>query len=507
MDNPAGEDSSEICPDKMQEKPIESKDVEMDFDDGADQTKSKGWFSRLWGAIRPEVLCPQPSALLTLIMIVVMILLTFGALISLLGNTAMPPDGGIFQLVMLTFVAFAAGFLLSLCKMPPLLGMLLSGILLRNVGAFYLEDSYLEAVSSLRKLAMVVILIKAGLGLDPQALKRLSCMVIRLSFCPCLVEAVTAMFAAHLLLGMPWLWGILLGCVLAAVSPAVVVPSLLALKEEGYGEDKGISTLVIAASSLDDIAAISLFGIFLGMIFSTQSGGLTMEILQGPIEITLGIIFGICYGLLLIYIPHGKEKNIRIWRIFLLLGGGILAVFGSERVGFGGAGPLGLIVAAFFASSGWQSNVINDKITETVVEFFSTTWLIFQPILFGLIGTEIKFSELEGSTVLLGLAVLLIGLSLRVATVWLISVNGILSMKERLFVAIAWFPKATVQALLGPIALDLARQTGASAEVIHLGEQVLTISVLSILVTAPIGAIGIKFSGPRLLNCVIKEQP
>ena len=115
---------------------------------------------------------------------------------------------------------------------------------------------------------MVVILIKAGLGLDAAALKRLSFVVVRLAFMPCLVETATDAVVAHFIMGFPWLWGILLGFVLAAVSPAVVVPSLLSLQERGYGEDKGISTLVIAASSIDDIAAISGFGVVLGIIFS-----------------------------------------------------------------------------------------------------------------------------------------------------------------------------------------------------------------------------------------------
>nr|CAD7194576.1 unnamed protein product [Timema douglasi] len=115
---------------------------------------------------------------------------------------------------------------------------------------------------------MVVILIKAGLGLDAGALRRLSLIVVRLAFIPCLAEAATVCLVSHFLLGYSWLWGLLLGFILGAVSPAVVVPSLLSLKEKGYGEDKGISTLVVAASSIDDIAAISGFGIVLSVIFS-----------------------------------------------------------------------------------------------------------------------------------------------------------------------------------------------------------------------------------------------
>ncbi|KAF4525946.1 hypothetical protein B566_EDAN000737 [Ephemera danica] len=488
-------------------KELNTNDCEMsatDLELQAPETKTgetdkephAGCMRRAWEVARPDVLCPRPSRVQHAVLLLIAPLVLLLSVVSLVGPPALPPSGPIFQMLLLFVMAAAVGQLVSLVRLPPLLGMLLTGILLRNVGAFYMEGGYLQAVSSLRLCAMVVILSKAGLGLNAAALRKLSCAVLRLALGPCGVEAATSACAARLLLGMPWLWAALLGCILAAVSPAVVVPALLGLKERGYGEDKGISTLVIAASSIDDIAAISAFGIFLGIIFA--EGSLTRQILQGPLEVIIGLTYGLCYGFMLIYVPHAKASMAASWRALLVAAGGVMAVLGSQSIGFDGAGPLGCITAAFVAACGWRAQ--DSTSTAPVEETFSQLWLLFQPVLFGLIGTEIVISELDRSTVVLGLCVLLCGLTLRIVAVGLVTMGGFLSLKEQLFVTIAWLPKATVQAALAPVALDIARQTGASEEVIELAEQVLTVAVLSILVTAPIGAIGISVSGPRLLN-------
>nr|CAD7453669.1 unnamed protein product [Timema tahoe] len=215
----------------------------------------------------PSAVCPQQSLPLYLFTAAILLLLLWGVLYTLFKDLV-APRGPLFQMLFLFILAYLAGQFTSLCRLPPLLGMLVTGIALRNVGFFHMTGIFVDLVSTLRNTAMVVILIKAGLGLDAGALRRLSLIVVRLAFIPCLAEAATVCLVSHFLLGYSWLWGLLLGFILGAVSPAVVVPSLLTLKEKGYGEDKGISTLVVAASSIDDIAAISGFGIVLSVIFS-----------------------------------------------------------------------------------------------------------------------------------------------------------------------------------------------------------------------------------------------
>nr|CAD7194577.1 unnamed protein product [Timema douglasi] len=231
-------------------------------------------------------------------------------------------------------------------------------------------------------------------------------------------------------------------------------------------------------------------------------------------------------------------------RVFMLGAGSLFAVFGSQMVDYSGAGPLASIVAAFVACCGWKlegwtssfshsprtihpnpyrsgsiltmylrvsSVILQNKTVEhkfhsifllqnPVEDTFSTFWKVFQPILFGLIGTEIDFNRLDSQTIALGLGVLFVGLTVRVLVCFLVTLGGTLNFKERFFVTIAWFPKATVQAALGPVALDIARKQSMSDEIQTLASQVLTISVLSILVTAPLGAMAISLTGPRLLN-------
>ncbi|XP_068084864.1 sodium/hydrogen exchanger 9B2 isoform X3 [Anabrus simplex] len=451
--------------------------------------------------VGPAVLCPTLSWPLQVVTAILFALLLWGAAYTLLKEHV-APESNLFRLAMLFVLAYLAGQLVGLLRLPPLLGMLLVGIAMRNLGFFSMSGAYLEVVSILRNVAMVVILIKAGLGLDAGALRKLSLVVLRLAFIPCLVEASTVAVVSHFVMGLPWLWGMLLGFVLGAVSPAVVVPSLLSLKDRGYGEDKGISTLVIAASSMDDIFAISGYGVILGTIFS--EGDLTQQILQGPLEVVIGLVFGITWGTVIVYVPHrnddmdiksctrkfrytilpwrGRKNSLTDYtrvnqkslvvpvRAFMVGAGGLFAVLGSQIVGFSGAGPLACITAAFVGCSGWKmlgwSNSYNP-----VQDIFSVIWKIFQPVLFGLIGTEIDLFQLDRHTLGFGMAVLSSGLSVRILASYLAVHGSSLKQKEMLFVAISWFPKATVQAALGPVALDLARKKGEDASIVEYASQ------------------------------------
>jgi len=419
------------------------------------------------------------------------------------GSIAEPPGGTIFILIVLIVFALLSGKLFSLARLPPLLGMLLTGIVIKNIPGMTFDQYWTRTSSILRGIALVVILMRAGLGLDPQALKRLSGMVFRLAFTPCLVETVVVAVASHLLLGFPWMWGFMLGFVLAAVSPAVVVPSLLGLQERGYGVDKGIPTLVIAAASVDDVLAISGFTILLGITFKPEQDLLTV-VFQGPKEAVIGLLFGIAWALLVTLFPGKDDAKMGPFRFVILFLGGIIAYFGSKAVELEGAGALAVLVMAFVAGIGWRKLGWTDEntVTKTLADF----WVIFQPILFGLIGTEIQVSELDPNTVGLGIAVLVISISFRLVVSYLAVLGGDLNIKERIFISMAWLPKATVQAALGPVALDSLYNSDLDPNSDlyklrkELGLKILTIAVLVILITAPIGSIAITLSGPKLLN-------
>lgn len=295
-----------------------------------------------------------------------------------------------------------------------------------------------------RKIALVIILIRAGLDLDPHALKRLKFTVIKLGLVPWLVETGIIGITTHYFLDLPWSWAVLLGVIIAAVSPAVVVPCLFRLRSKGYGVAKGIPTLIIAVAGIDDATSVAIFGIIQSIMFSKDS--LTIQILQGPISIVGGIGFGIIWGLISSYTPERHDPFMVPLRILMLLVGGLIAVFGSELIGYGGAGPLGCVAAAFvslvcWSKQGWD---IEDNPAATAFEIF---WMIFEPILFGITGAQIKISELDPHVVSIGLGCMLAGVIIRIAATVLVGIGCKLNMKEKIFVALSWMAKATVQVL------------------------------------------------------------
>nr|XP_023420099.1 sodium/hydrogen exchanger 9B1 isoform X3 [Cavia porcellus] len=193
-------------------------------------------------------------------------------------------------------------------------GMLLAGFIIRNIPSIAKHVKVPTWWSStLRSTALTVILIRAGLGLDPKALQQMKTVCFRLSFGPCLVEACSAAVFSHFIMDFPWQWGFLLGFVLGAVSPAVVVPSMLRLQEAGYGAEKGIPTLLVAASSMDDIVAITGFNTFLNLIFS--KGSVLHNILSTVWDVLVGVLIGIVFGVFIQYFPSEDQVNLKMYTL------------------------------------------------------------------------------------------------------------------------------------------------------------------------------------------------
>ncbi|XP_077999046.1 sodium/hydrogen exchanger 9B2-like isoform X2 [Glandiceps talaboti] len=442
--------------------------------------------------LRYSLLCPPHGIIAVGILYILLVFIVWGVLWAITGDNALP-GGNLFALFVLWVAAVVGGKLISLIKLPPLLGMLIVGVLLRNVPYINVAaDIEADWSMTLRNIAFTVILIRAGLGLDAQALRKLKIVCLRLAFTPCTVECITAAIVAYLLLGFPWDWGFMLGFVLGAVSPAVVVPSMLNLQEKGYGMDKGIPTLVIAAASVDDVLAITGFSVALGITFST--GSIVFTIFRGPIEVLVGICLGIVLGIIMWYIPHGKQTSLIGYRSLFLFASGLFGLFGTGALELAGSGALAVLTMAFVAAHRWG----DDK--EPIGNVMAIFWNFFQPFLFALIGAEILIENLDPNTIGLGIAVLAIGLTVRVIVSFFVVLKCGFTIKERLFIALAWLPKATVQAAIGSIAYDTAREREAGDEAIQLGSQILTIAVLSIIITAPLGAAAIALSGPRLLH-------
>ncbi|XP_029160096.1 sodium/hydrogen exchanger 9B2 isoform X2 [Nylanderia fulva] len=392
---------------------------------GRDDTPS--WEPPGWKKACPQPFCPTYRKFARVLCLFLLGLLLWGVVYSVIGNDA-APGGQLFGLAALCIAAHFGGWLISLTTLPALIGMLITGLILQNVGLVKIEGQYSVVVANLRKIALVIILTRAGLDLDPTALRKLRVTVPKMGLIPWLVEATVVAVLTRFLLNLPWVWGFLLGSIIAAVSPAVVVPCLFRLRAKGYGVAK-------------------------------------------PFLVPL--------------------------RVLMLLGGGLLAVFGSEAIELGGAGPLAVVAAAFVSCYFWQQEgwEVDDNPVATSFEIF---WMIFEPILFGVTGAQIKISELEGKTVYLGLGCLLSGIVIRIGATVLCGIGSKLNLKEKVFIALSWMAKATVQAALGPVTLDEVDRDNPHE--VEYAEMVLMLCVLSVLLTAPAGAIIISLSGPKLLT-------
>ncbi|XP_045108402.1 sodium/hydrogen exchanger 9B2-like isoform X2 [Portunus trituberculatus] len=422
--------------------------------------------------IHYSLTCPPHGKVGDILLRLVIGTAVWGCLICITGRLALP-GGNLFSLAVLYIAAVLSGRASAAVGMPPLLGSLVAGILFESVPGINAVGHNVDVFwsSVIRNLVLVIILLRAGLGLDPAALRKLSCVVLRLAFLPCVVEAVVAALMTKLLLGLPWLWSFMLGFIVAAVSPAVVVPGLLKLAEEGYGVEAGIPTLVIAAASLDDVLAITGFSVMMGLAFA--EGSLVWTLAKGPLEVVAGLVYGVVFGSLCWVLPHQESKDRPAFKFVILFCLGCLGMFGSHKVGLESSGPIAVLSLAFVTGLGWRQSAN-------------------------------KVGKIDAGTIGWGLLALLVCLSLRVATSFLVVMGAGFSLLERLFIAIAWLPKATVQAAIGSHALDFVRQHGNDPDDIFRGQQVVTIAVMVILVTAPIGAAAIKLTGPKFLA---RHQP
>ncbi|CAG0914641.1 unnamed protein product [Notodromas monacha] len=410
----------------------------------------------------------------------------------------MLPGGPGFALFALFKFCLVGGSLVELLNLPGLLGMLLVGIMLKNLPGVTTAQELDPVLSSkLRLTALLVLLTRAGLGLDADALKRLSLVVLRLVSIPCAVEAIVIAVTSRFFMNLPWGYSFMLGFVIAAVTPAVVLPCMLSVQERGLGVDEGIPTLVIASSSVEDVLVISAFGVLYGITYS--EGGLLRQVVQGPCEALVGAVWGVIFGVVLWFIPAKDSSCVVMLRCLLLVLAGCAALFGGPVIGAEGFGTFAALVCAFVAGCGWKEDWIKLG-HDPVSKFFSEVWYVFQPLLFGLIGTEVDMKQMDWGTINTGLAVIACGLVCRFFTTFLV-VKGVgLNTRERAFIAIAWLPKATVQAALAPVVLDHGKYHNLSPETIHHGSEILTVAVLSILLTAPLGAAAIMLSAPKLLK-------
>jgi len=336
----------------------------------------------------------------------------------------------------------------DLPALPPLLASLIVGICLNNLPTIRVGRQIDPAWNEvLREMSLGIILGEAGVEVDKVMMKKLGAVVPRLSFSPCLTEAVMWGIFGHLILHLPWIWSFTLGFVCGAVAPACVVPSMIKFQKRGLGVAHGVPTLLMAAASIDDIIAINGFNIIIGFVYPT--GGIGKTIFLAVMNVIMGLVFGIVAGLLMWVFPDPRQHNIVRDRTFLLVFNSWFFIFMTTVINIPGAGTLGVLTSSFLGSSGWPEEQV-----ESVAHIYKSVWFVFQPLLFGLTGSNINMGLLTGTTVWQCLVTLLICLAIRLT----VAGNAVSFLgwthKEKFMTSISWIPKATVQAAIGGTALD-----------------------------------------------------
>lgn len=382
------------------------------------------------------------------------------------------------SLALIFLVGLSLAAIFGMLKLPRLVGMLLTGILLGPFVLNWLDPQILGISAELRKMALVIILIKAGLSLNFSDLKKVGIPALLMSFLPATFEILTFLIFAPMLLEVSRVEALLMGSVLAAVSPAVVVPRMVALMDEGRGIDKKIPQLILAGASLDDIFVIILFTAFLGINTGDGVGAITF--LSIPISAVLGILLGVLVGFAAAYlfeIFYRKGWTIRsTLKTVLLLGISFLflAIEGWLEGIVAISGLLAIMSMAMIYAMRTKAEVVN-----RLKDKYGKLWLAAEVLLFVLVGAavDIRYTLSAG---LGAVAIIFIGLVIRSVAVFLCLLGTDLNKKERLYTVFAYFPKATVQAAIGAVPLSLG---------LPCGKIILSVAVLGILITAPLGAI------------------
>lgn len=368
-------------------------------------------------------------------------------------------------------------------RLPSLLGMIITGIVLGPYVLDLLDDSLLAASADLRELALVIILTRAGLSLNMADLKRVGRPAILMCFVPACFEMLGTILLAPPLLGVTVLEAAVMGSVMAAVSPAVIVPRMIKIMESGYGKEHSVPQLILAGASVDDVFVIVMFTVFSGM----AAGG-EMEvgsILQIPVSIVLGILAGILVGLCLVLFFKKVHMRDSV-KILIILSLSFLLIEAENRLE--DIVPFSALLAIM--SIGIVIKQKYDVLAIRLSGKYNKLWVGAEVMLFVLVGAsvDLKYAVTAGA---MAVVVVLLALVFRVVGVLLCLVKTKLTRKERMFCVLAYLPKATVQAAIGAIPLSMG---------LACGQIVLTVAVLSILITAPIGAICVDTLYKRLLE-------
>ena len=387
------------------------------------------------------------------------------------------------SIALILLVGMSMGWICRKIKLPGLLGMLITGIVLGPYVLNMLDIKLLGISADLRKIALIIILTRAGLGLDLTSLIKIGRPAVIMCFVPATFELAGMLLLAPRLMGISLLEAAVMGAVLAAVSPAVVVPRMVKLMEEGYGVKEGIPQLILAGASVDDVYVIVLFSTFSGMM--QGEGASVIRFVNIPVSIILGMIIGLTIGILLAF--YFQKVHIRdTAKVLIILGISFLLAAAEDSL----TTPVtfSALIAIMFIGVGLQRK--REAVAKRLAVKYGKLWVAAEVFLFVLVGATVNIGYL-GRVGVRALLMIAGALLFRMAGVWVCLLGTGLKRGEKAFTMLAYTPKATVQAAIGgiPLALGFA-----------CGDTVLTVAVLAIVLTAPLGAFAIDLSYRKLLT-------
>lgn len=387
------------------------------------------------------------------------------------------------SIALILLVGMALGSICQKLKLPSLLGMLITGVVLGPYVLDLLDSNILGISAELRKIALVIILTRAGLGLDISGLKKIGRPAVLMCFLPASFELLGMILLAPKLMGLSVLEAAIMGSVLAAVSPAVVVPRMVKLMDEGFGTKQGIPQLILAGASVDDVYVIVLFSTFVGMMQGESTS--VISFVNIPVSIFLGIIIGLLLGILLAL--FFEKVHIRdTAKVLIILSISFILVAAEDAL----TTPVtfSALISIMFIGVGLQKK--REVVAKRLSVKYGKLWVGAEVFLFVLVGASVNIAYL-GNVGLKAIIVIVGALVFRMLGVFMCLLGTSLNKKERLFAMLAYTPKATVQAAIGgiPLALGFA-----------CGDTVLTVAVLAIVITAPLGAFAIDLSYKKFLR-------
>lgn len=432
------------------------------------------------------------------------------------------PGGAVFDLVEVLVVGYVGGSLVNCLGLPPLFGMLIAGYVLKNVIPDQLNGLSSTTNSTLRNVALAIIMLRAGMGLNIAKLRENSVKTLLLSTIPCICEASTIAGVAHFLFPVMTLpFCFMLGFVIADVSPAVTTPILLDFMSQGLGQNKGIPTILLAAGSVNSVVAIVMYSVVNEFAWDGDVSGAKLAQILGVklvlqilgVGVIAGWIFGRLTELSWRLTPNAGERFLILFLVAMLM------LFGFKRIDMGGGGTLAVLTCG----ATLQNTIADKEESKPVSDIMATVWSNCGAVmLFTLLGASVDQSKLESSKILLGTLTVFIGLIGRsIACFGTVSLIKEWNAKEKAFCMVAWCPKATVQAALATVSLDHVRMLIQKGDLPAETEQVtkdfleeanviLTTAVLSIILTAPLFAVLMTYTGKKWLtktNVLLDDEP